>query len=338
MYCAKRTLRIESLEQKQLLAGDVAVNVLNGVLTLEGDELDNQVVVSSGEVPGTFVIRGLEGTQLLSGVADPVTEVVVEGVRHGLRASLGEGNDLLRIVNSSIRGNVAINMGTGDDRVAIGVLPEMSESDLDVTESPNVKLGANLAINLGAGNDMAVIQSTVARGALHIVAGEGDDIVRLGRPEETTEEETASIVEGEMDRPEFHFRRGVQVRLGDGDDSFAANGLHVNGLGLNVNGGLGTDSIRVVETHAPILSLDGGQGESSDRVSIQDSATRLLFVGLGGGDDMLSLGGVKTQLALLYGGPGEADTLTLLGENMIRQRRVTGFEIRNPSEEAAQVA
>lgn len=336
MSCAKRSLRIESLEQKQMLAGDVVVNVVNGVLTLQGDELDNQVVVSSGEEPGTFVIRGLDGTQLIEGDAEPVTELVVEGVRRGLRANLGEGNDVLRIANAMIRGNVAINMGEGDDRVSIGVLPEVTEPAAVEAEAPNVKLGANVMIHLGDGNDTAVIDDTVARGALHVSAGIGDDVVRLGQPDETPAE--PATAEEEIERPDVSFARGVHVGLGDGTDTFAANDLRIGGLGLHVDGGLGADTMRVVGVHSPVIDLIGGRGEDADRVSVVDSATRLLLVALGGGDDTLSLGGVKAQLALLNGGPGEADTLSLLGENMIRHRRVTGFEIRNPSEETATVA
>jgi hypothetical protein len=336
MSYAKRSLRIEALESKQMLAGDVVVDVVNGVLTLEGDELGNQVAVSSGEDPGTFVIRGLDGTQLVSGDAEPVTELVVEGVRHGLRANLGEGNDVLRIANAMIRGNVAVNMGVGDDRVSIGALPEATEPAAVDVDDPNVKLGANVIINLGAGNDTAVIDNTVARGALNVVAGEGDDTVRLGRPDETPQDPAA--LEEEVERPNVNFARGVRVGLGAGDDLFAAIGLRAGGLGLHVDGGLGADTMRVAGVHSPIIDLIGGRGDDADQVSVQDSATRLLAVALGGGDDSLSLGGVKAQLALLHGGPGEADTLTLLGENMIRHRRVVGFEIRNPSEEVATVA
>lgn len=335
MTCAKRSLKIESLEQKQMLAGDVVVNVVNGVLTLEGDELDNQVVVSSGEDPGTFVIRGLDGTQLVDGDADPTAELVVEGVRHGLRAHLGEGDDVLRIANATIRGNVAINMGAGDDRVSIGTLPEVTEPTTTEANALNVKLGANMLINLGAGNDTAVIDNTVARGSLNLSAGIGDDVVRLGRSDESPEE--PALVEEGIERPEVSFARGIHVGLGEGADTFVANDLHTRGLGLHVNGGLGTDSMRIVGVHSPVVDLIGGRGEDADHVVVKDSATRLLFVALGEGDDTLSLGGVKAQLALLHGGPGEADTLTLLGENMIHHRRVIGFEIRNPSEETTSV-
>jgi hypothetical protein len=339
MSCAKRSLRIESLEQKQLLAGDVVVNVVNGVLTLEGDELGNQVVVSSGEDPGSFVIRGLDGTQLVEGDAEPVTELVVESVRHGLRANLGEGDDVLRVENATIRGNVAINTGAGDDRVVMGIPPATTDETLvaveEAVDDANVKLGQNLIINTGEGNDTVAIDDTVARGALHVSAGAGDDIVRLGRPDETPAEDGD---DAEPERPDVSFGRGVHVGLGEGDDSLVANDLRAGGLGLHVNGGAGADTIRIVGVHSPVIDIIGGRGDDADEVSIQDSATRLLFVALGGGDDTLSLGGVNAQLALLSGGLGEADTLTLLGENMIRHRRVAGFEIRNPSEETAPVA
>jgi hypothetical protein len=82
------------------------------------------------------------------------------------------------------------------------------------------------------------------------------------------------------------------------------------------------------------LNVSGGAGEEADTVAIHDATTRLLSVHLGAGDDSLTLSGVKAQFALLHGGRGEADTLTLLGENLIRHRRVAGFEVINPSEPA----
>ena len=224
--------------------------------------------------------------------------------------------------------------------MVIGIPPEAPPEallavDEAAADASNVKLSGNVIINLGSGNDTAVIDDTVARGALHLLAGEGNDIVRLGRPDESP---AVDGDDAEPMRPDVSFGRGVQVALGAGDDSFSASQLHAGGLGLYVDGGLGADTMRIVGVHSPVIDILGGRGDDADRVTVQDSATRLLIVALGGGDDVLSLGGVKAQLALLNGGPGEADTLTLLGENMIRHRRVTGFEIRNPSEEAAPVA
>lgn len=341
MFSTNRALRIESLEQKQMLAGDVLVNVVNGVLTLEGDELGNQVVVSSGEEPGSFVVRGLDGTQIIDGDAEPASEIVVEGVRHGLRANLGEGDDVLRVTDAVIRGNVAIHTGEGNDRVVIGALPvEMEallaadeETDDETTDTASVRLGRNLLIHTGEGDDTVVVADTVGRGSLVVETGVGDDTVRLGRAAETEpmDEETAAVSSEESDfAADVTFAHGVHVGLGAGDDTLLVHNLRAGGL--HANGGAGADTMRIEDVRSHAIILWGGLGDEADIVSVGDVVTRLLFAHLGGGDDTLTLKGVKAQLALLHGGAGEADTLTLLGENMIRHRRVAGFEIRNPSE------
>jgi hypothetical protein len=336
MVGATRTLRIESLEQKQMLAGDVLVDVVNGVLTLRGDDLANQVVVNSGEQPGSYVIHGLDGTRVLLADETPDDTVenstlVVEGVRRGVIVNLGAGDDLLRVHDAVFRSNVAINMGAGNDRVAIGVLPPATETETTLVDDetgedvPSVRLSQNLLIRTGEGNDTVVIDDTVGRGSVAVLTGEGDDTVRLGLVEETDDEEATVDVN-------VSFGRGVAVDLGAGADSLIVN--HLRAGGFHANGGAGADTMRIAGIHSLAIHVSGGVGEDSDDVAITDAVTRLLAVSLGGGDDKLSLGGVKAQLALLQGGRGEADTLTLLGENMIRHRRVAGFEIINPSEVA----
>lgn len=317
-----RALRFESLEQKQLLAGDVTVSVVQGVLTLQGDELANQVAVSSGEEPGSFIIRGLDDTQIILGDAEPASEVRVEGVR-ALGARLGDGDDVLRIQDASIRGNVLIGMGEGNDHVAVGVGPVSAPSEAN--DSVSVKLGSNLVINTADGNDVVTVINTSARGGLSITTGAGDDAVQIARPQSTSPE--AAETENEY---AVNFRRGVIVGLGDGDDTL--NVFQLRGNQLHVHGGDGADTVRLANVHTHAISVAGGRGDSADEVAIHNSTTQLLFASLGGGDDSLTLGGVKARLAVLSGGPGDGDTLTLLGENMIRHRLVSGFETINRPE------
>ena len=61
-HSLRPSLRFEQLEEKKLLAGDVTVAVVHGALMIDGDDLGNQIVVSSGENPGEYLIRGLDGT------------------------------------------------------------------------------------------------------------------------------------------------------------------------------------------------------------------------------------------------------------------------------------
>ena len=96
--------------------------------------------------------------------------------------------------------------------------------------------------------------------------------------------------------------------------------------------------MRIVGVHSHAISVVGGEGDGADQVAIQDSTTQFLFAALGGGDDTLLLGGVQARLAILSGGAGDGDTLTLLGENMIRHRLVSGFEIINRPDDAPVLA
>jgi hypothetical protein len=328
MFRNSRKLRLESLEQKQMLAGDVTVSVVNGVLTLQGDDLDNQVAVSSGETAGTYVIQGLDGTLLHLGDAEGTSELLVEGVRRGVIANLGDGNDVLRINEASFRGNVAINMGEGDDRVSIGVVPEVaSEVEDDPTvDLPSVQFGQNLVIRTGAGDDTVVINDTRGRGVLGVSTGEGDDTVRLGLASEGEEEAELD------DEVLVSFVHGVALDLGAGDDGLFVN--HLRSGGFHANGGAGADTMRINDVKTHVMNITGGRGEDADSVVLNEVATQLLTVHMGAGDDSLTLSGVKARLALLHGGIGEADTLTLLGENLIRHRRVAGFEVTNPSDPA----
>ena len=96
----RRSLAFEKLESKQMLAGDVIVSVVEGNLIIEGDELGNQIAVSSGEAAGTYIIRGLEGTTVKlgeDGEPAPETGLVVEGVRGHVRINLGDGDDALTV-------------------------------------------------------------------------------------------------------------------------------------------------------------------------------------------------------------------------------------------------
>ena len=86
----RRRARIEALETRQLLAGDVMVGVVGGNLVVQGDELGNQVAITAGAEPGSYVVRGLDGTNIVqasgeAGEGPAVHEVVVTGVTRGAR-------------------------------------------------------------------------------------------------------------------------------------------------------------------------------------------------------------------------------------------------------------
>ncbi|MEX0613839.1 MAG: hypothetical protein WD229_17105, partial [Pirellulales bacterium] len=147
--CALRRGCFESLEQRQLLAGDVVLNVVDGNLTIQGDALDNKIMVTAGAEAGSFVITGLDTTTVHEegqpATTDPVT---VTGVKN-IRAALGEGNDLIAVVGANVRGRLGIRTGAGDDRVLVGTGGDAAElvgqlpSDVSVSVRGSVAIGTN---------------------------------------------------------------------------------------------------------------------------------------------------------------------------------------------------
>ena len=55
----QRQLRVENLEQRQMMAGDVAVEVVNGDLVITGDSQDNNISVYQVS-NGDWVVSGFE--------------------------------------------------------------------------------------------------------------------------------------------------------------------------------------------------------------------------------------------------------------------------------------
>lgn len=332
-----RRFQLESLEPKQMLAGDVAVSVVNGTLFVQGDELDNQIAITSGETPGSYVIRGLAGTNVSMDDGDSPTDaaatqqVVVNGVRHGIHARMGEGDDVVHLNDLQTRGNVTIATGEGSDIVRVGRgpnLPEMSDDDRVPLAEPSVAIGGNLLIRTGNGDDTVVVDHTVGRGRLAISTGADSDAVRIGQRDLQImgeDEETGENGGVSQFAPDVRFA-AVNLHLGAGDDTASVSDTTAR-HSVSVQAGAGNDGVRLAGVRAQTIAIDGGRGEFTDKVAIRDSSTRLLFAALGDGNDVLTLGGVRAQLALLSGGRGDGDALNEVAENFIRRQRVIGFEL-----------
>src|SRR3954467_10650705 len=85
---------MERLEDRQLLAGDVTVQVVNGVLRITGDAAANEIRVEEGSSHNftSFLVSGVDTT--LNGESAPVE---LEGASGGIRIDLQGGNDRLFI-------------------------------------------------------------------------------------------------------------------------------------------------------------------------------------------------------------------------------------------------
>jgi hypothetical protein len=139
--------RVELLESRIALAGDVTAQLIGGHLVITGDAQANAFEIFE-TVGGTisavaYVLKSLDDSTTINGSSQPFT---ISGVTRDVRISLGAGDDLLRVgktgesfralrdlkisggdgdnaieLHSSgsfvVKGDIVIKNGAGDDRV-----------------------------------------------------------------------------------------------------------------------------------------------------------------------------------------------------------------------------
>jgi|GEM_PF-2157352 len=153
---SKRNLRIgklEPLESRDLLAGDVSVYLLRGDLSIRGDSADNQIAVSREN--DAYVIRGLEGTTV-GGEAE--VSIPMEHVHDDMRISLGRGDDTIEFNDISVADDLFVNLSFGHDTF---------EADGLTADSIMIE---------GSGADRVLLQDATARQASILVSGEASEI------------------------------------------------------------------------------------------------------------------------------------------------------------------
>lgn len=323
--------RFEALEQRHLLAGDVLVNVVGGNLVIEGDELDNKIMITSGEEAGTFVVTGLDGTTVHEEGATPGSEVAVTDVRSAL-VSLGDGNDLVAVVGAAFDGHLGINTGAGDDRALVGTGGDAPELVGLLPEDLSVEVAWLLHINTDGGNDLVSVDDATG-GFIGIHAGEDDDMVSLGSTAPLEGEATARLTS-----------HGLVVNLSAGNDELTFDQVGVRGV-IIANGGEGDDTVNASALTSAVFAVlgDGGNdmvtladldvyhlgihtGDGDDNVDIRDSVFTSLGVSLGDGTDTLTTAALEARIAVLSGGEGE-DTLEVVSANNFAHEVIKEFEI-----------
>ena len=166
-----RKLRVESLERRVMLDGNVAASVAGGVLLITGDANSNAITISSPTTggssggttfqPGTLLITPDATTSVNNGAAG--ASVQVSGVTFGARISLGSGNDTLSFQDSTgLVGPVTIQTGAGSDKVQVN---DFTFSKVSVTSQgdcaidlSNTTVQQSLALQGGQGSNTATFE------------------------------------------------------------------------------------------------------------------------------------------------------------------------------------
>jgi hypothetical protein len=165
-----RPYKFESLEARNLLAGDVTASIHHGDLVIKGDNLANGITITAGATAGTVVITGVNaggsatnvngtanGTVSLSGFTDDLKinmkggddTVTITGLTVPDKAKLkgGKGNDTFTIDGSTFS-KLKTSLGRGDDTL------DISDSTVSVKTRLNGGGGTNTLTN-GTDNSLA---------------------------------------------------------------------------------------------------------------------------------------------------------------------------------------
>lgn len=332
-----RRLSLETLERREVLAGNVTASVAtNGQLTLTGNYQDNAVVVWQGGEPGQVVVAGAKdyagGNTLVNGSAEPVTLSGVTAIKTDFR----DGRDRLLITNLNLPQrtdyvrSLTADLGVGNDQVVLsgdtgsprafalntgaavpygpvnlqGPAHVLGRGGNDTFSVVNASLGGVpnfvTAFDGGDGNDTFYVDGSLAKNNLvftHIDMGQGADVVDLRR---------ANV--------DFLQLRAVPDNAG----TIRVNLLNVKSRGVEMSlSGASQATVTAEQVTAASIRLETSLG--NDRATLRNIISNKLSVYTDNGDDQVSIfdsvindiTGDNSATALFINLSGNNDALTL---------------------------
>jgi hypothetical protein len=225
-----RPLGVESLETRDLMAGNVMVRVVQGSLQITGDTQSNVFTVTPVSA-GKVTITGI-GTTINSGTTAKTFTFTKD-----LNVDTGAGNDRVTIgavgKTMNLPQSSRVRMGGGADSLLVQGLVGINSTILmaDKVETPDVvdidkvtakacRFSGTVSIALGNGDDQVNFVGCTARTGLSVDSGAGND--------------TTNVTNGLVGN--------LTLKCGDGDDTgFFSGKLKATGI-IFADGGAGTDT------------------------------------------------------------------------------------------------
>ncbi len=264
-----RKLRMEQMEARQMMAGDVMARVVDGNLIL--DEAigqagrDNSVMISQ-VAPGTVRVAG--GT-------------LADGTMSKINGAASQ--------DFTVPGNLVVRLGGGNDSFSCsGVAPPtFNDVNIDVAatagfinspDKDNVHLSyatikGSVTVNTGADNDQVGMVGSSIAGNVSINTGAGADNVYLqnltGTVGGAVDIQTfSSLAEKDADNVSLisdNVFGNINVRTGDGSDFFLIYNV-TSHRDFNLDAGAGGDSLQLINV-AALDNFFANLGDGNDNFS-----------------------------------------------------------------------
>lgn len=305
--------RVESLELRRLMAGDVAVALEGSLLRIEGDNLGNQIVVAQS-ASGDVVVSGQSGT-LINGLPS------VRFVRPNLNAMevrMEAGDDTVTMRSVQLTNDLLVDLGAGNDRLVNPAVAPMvignnasifGEAGSDIVQLSGTQVREDLAIDGGIGALNVQLSGVQVDKFMSAIGDEANDVV--------------SIVNS-------NFGLGASIETKGGSDRVTLTDLTAYALSVNTdaNSSVGADVVTLNRV-ASVEDIGIFTGDGNDIVRMTDvDSGKSLTVSLDAGNDQLVATRVEATVDLVFEGGAGVDTLTDLGFFGGVKREVKEFEVR----------
>lgn len=279
--------RIQRLEDRAMLAGDVSAQLIGRDIYVSGDSADNsiEIVVDGGDL----VIRGLDGTTINGVAGDFTLRAGSNRVRDDLKIDMGRGDDRVVIADGVIvTGDLRIQGGRGDDSIAVA----------------EALIGDDLKIDGGSGFNTISVQETEVLENARIYGGNDGNLINIS---------------------DSTIRDNLWIHGGSGVDDVVFDRSAVgDNLYLYTHGG--DDNIAIRDTVlADDVFVHAGSG--GDVVYIESTAVSddLRIFGQSGDDSITILTSTVRDKLRAYEGSG-TDAVEIDAATTARSTKARGFE------------
>lgn len=179
---ANRSFRLETLESRNLMAGNVTASLVGGVLSVQGDALGNSVQVQEVQ-PNQFRVVSIDnGATTVNGT----TLVDLYGTVNRVEINMGGGDDFVRVFNFPSITRLDVHTGEGNDLVKLqgvhvsgpalinGLYNPSTSATLTQPKTVEVVDSSfgNLAVYTGNGRDVITLDSVQTRSTLDLYAAD----------------------------------------------------------------------------------------------------------------------------------------------------------------------
>jgi hypothetical protein len=352
---------MERLEARQMLAGNVTAEIVDGDLIITGDGVDNRIAITA---PGFH--SGVRGENTADGNPTSINGVPngifdVDGLTGDVIVRMGGGHDSVSF-EGGFPGAMVLEGGAGDDRFwAQFGLSTASELIINTGPGENeihmngrimlpswdpgkLRIGSNLIITGGDQRDLIVVEQPWVGNDLVINSGDGPDIIQ---PTWCIVGNFAGVDSGPGDDEVLaRFRaKTISLRTGEGSAVVSLGWGTYASQDLGIIAGNGATVIDAINARVDgttyvvggqsndYLKLNGCQlnelqvttGNGSDRLDVTGSILERIFADLGGDNDwlLMTYTAVNDQ-ATLIGGMG-FDMFSRHG-NALRRLQLGSFD------------